>query len=228
MDEVGRILRRHNSLYRDCEKLKGQDFEQVEALSIEIKENFGTISIIENGDDVLIVGLLINVGSRAAPQKGTKRIKKLKKEQMRLFVPAHSALWGPLKFPLLFPTGGGGRERGGAHGVAFIQYTRKCLVQEQRLRNFYDLSNQYILDTYSRWHSSRLNYNLWRLREYEDVSKAGTAGFRRNIDSDFPGSKRWPRSKHLDTLSTVGKLAILQRGLSQSLATPKILVYGPA
>lgn len=137
-------------------------------------------------------------------------------------VPATSCFWEPLAYPLLFPHGtlGWGMRDGERQAeddqepdeaalqdkpTTQIWYYRRRLLQDERFQIFGRLTNEYLVDMFSRNLELRLHYiecNQRRIREHEAQQRRGAdAELMENEDhapsenvylpASFLGSRRW-------------------------------------
>ena len=145
------------------------------------------------------------------------------------YVPNYSRLWEPLSYPLLFPHGtlGWGRQGSmsdidnrqqntGTDGVdspsSQIWHYRARLLREERFNIFGRLTNEYVVDMFSRSLESRLYYirmNQERLRR-EDAALMGIDDIAPNenvyLPVSFLGSARWAAEQVADSLAVAGSL----------------------
>ena len=146
------------------------------------------------------------------------------------YIPTHSRLWEPLSYPLFFPqaTLGWGKqgvlsdidasegERGGTTGndgtSSQIWYYRARLLREERFNIFGRLTNEYIVDMFSRNLETRLQYirqNQERLRR-EDAELMGVDSVAPNeniyLPASFLGSSRWASEQIADSLAVAATL----------------------
>lgn len=148
------------------------------------------------------------------------------------FIHMFSRLWEPLAYPLLFPHGTLGW---GRHGSAEqlvegynaqqdnagdadspttqIWHYRALLLREERFNIFGRLTNEYLVDMFSRNLDARLNYirmNQLRLRQ-EDAALMGSdddVAPAENIylPASFLGSDRWAADQIADSLAIAANL----------------------
>ena len=140
-------------------------------------------------------------------------------------IPTTSRLWEPLVFPLLFPhatLGWGLHEQEGINdlGVAAatdipttqMWHCRARLLHEERFQIFGRLTNEYLVDMFSRDLESRMAYiraNQNRLR-HEDALLAGLSEEEASgniyLPSSFLGSRRWSSEQIADSLAIAAAL----------------------
>ena len=137
-------------------------------------------------------------------------------------IPTVSRLWEPLAYPLLFPHGTLGWGLIGDHHhvtqsandgdeadvvTTQIWYYRARILREQRFQIFGRLTNEYIVDMFSRDLECRLNYirtNQLRLRR-EDAALMDEPDLDSTeniyLPASFLGSRRWASNQIADSLA---------------------------
>ena len=138
-------------------------------------------------------------------------------------IPTISRLWEPLTYPLLFPHGTLGWGLIGDHHhvtesaqpddnvadvpTTQIWYYRARILRDKRFLIFGRLTNEYIVDMFSRDLECRLNYirmNQIRLRR-DDAALMDTPDLEQNeniyLPASFLGSKRWASNQVADSLA---------------------------
>ena len=139
------------------------------------------------------------------------------------YIPTISRLWEPLAYPLLFPHGTLGWGLMGSIGASADQYNdsdfdapttqiwlyRARLLREARFHIFGRLTNEYVIDMFTRELECRLQYiksNQSRLQSQEyDAALMGeeTVEESENIylPASFLGSRRWVSNQIADSLA---------------------------
>jgi len=139
-------------------------------------------------------------------------------------IPTVSRMWEPLAYPLLFPEGtlGWGLPSvqdtivgvGAIDGATTTQmwYYRALLLREDRFKIFGRLTNEYLVDMFSRDLDTRLDYirrNQLRIQE-EDAVLMGDPDMQPTenvyLPSSFLGSRRWASSQIADSLTIASHL----------------------
>ncbi|CDO71194.1 hypothetical protein BN946_scf184845.g64 [Trametes cinnabarina] len=141
-------------------------------------------------------------------------------------IPTTSRFWEPLSYPLLFPHGtlgwglahssGDNTARLGHHGLdaaaeesetTQIWFYRARLLREERFAIFGRLTNEYVVDMFSRNLEARLHYirsNQQRIRQ-DDAEQMGLGAVEDNenvyLPSSFLGSNRWAAEQIADSLA---------------------------
>lgn len=140
-------------------------------------------------------------------------------------IPTVSRLWEPLAYPLLFPHGTlgwglPGHGLGDDHGedlnapTSLIWHVRARLLREPRFNVFGRLTNEYVVDMWTRELESRLNYiriNQRRLRQ-QDAELMGEEFVEDNenifLPASFLGSRRWASEHVADALAVAASLGV--------------------
>jgi len=173
------------------------------------------------------VAALINDDNTTATHIHTRSLRICTTENNVQYVPVTSRLWEPLAYPLLFPHGTLGwgiaptsNGESQPHGtninadVASTQmwYYRSRILHDDRFRIFGRLTNEYIIDMFSRNLETRLHYirmNQQRLR-MEDAMLMGVDDVNDSenvyLPASFLGSHRWASEQVNDCLAIAAKL----------------------
>jgi len=139
-------------------------------------------------------------------------------------IPTVSRLWEPLAYPLFFPQGTfgwgipsiydnlAGENQYGDAPTTQMWYYRALLLREDRFNIFGRLTNEYLVDMFTRDLDNRLSYirnNQLRIRQ-EEAELMGeeevTASENVYLPSSFLGSRRWASEQIADSLAIASKL----------------------
>lgn len=142
-------------------------------------------------------------------------------------VPTVSRLWEPLSYPLLFPHGTLGwglthssdtlgteeiSEAGYDHTTAQLWHYQARILRESRFQDFGHLTNEYVVDMFSRNLETRLNFirhNQERIR-HEDTQLMGSKDVAPSenvyLPVSFLGSRLWAAEQVADSLAVAATL----------------------
>ena len=212
---VKKALRRHNPFVR-----------QIQLLSRNIPRCPSTSLILyDSGADE--VAALINNDNTTAMHVHTRSLRICTTDNNVQYVPVTSRLWEPLAYPLLFPHGTLGWGIAPSSNSENQQqpsnintdvtttqmwYYRSRILRDNRFRVFGRLTNEYIVDMFSRNLETRLHYirmNQQRLR-MEDAQLMGVDDINDSdnvyLPASFLGSRRWASEQVNDCLAIAAKL----------------------
>ena len=212
---VKRALKRHNPFVR-----------QIQFLSRKIPRcPSATLLLYDSGAPE--VAALINDDNTTATRLHTRSLRICTTNNTVQYVPVTSRLWEPLAYPLLFPhgtlgwgittTSNGDNDHRTANINADITstqmwYYRSRILRNHRFRVFGRLTNEYIVDMFSRNLETRLHYiriNQQRLR-MEDAILMGVDDVNDSdniyLPASFLGSRRWASEQVNDCLAIAAKL----------------------
>lgn len=181
--------------------------------------------IIEDSGSANEIAAMMSYDNTAMTEVRARRLVIMRTDQRSHAIPTVSRLWEPLAYPLFFPSGSlgwgvvGGHAQiigdDGAHDniqstdrtTTQIWYYRALLLREERFRIFGHLTNEYLVDMFSRNLECRLNY----IRENQHTALADDAQLMgvpvventENIylPSSFLGSNRWASEQIADSLA---------------------------
>jgi hypothetical protein len=131
------------------------------------------------------------------------------------FMSIFSSLYEPLQYPILFPYGELGWSPRNREGLTQCQWYRRRILMEVRFRQYSRLTQEYMVDMYSRVEEERI-FNIKRGKQNQQLRFnvndgdvwAGEDSWHSQLPASFMGSRAWASNQVADALTlcrTFGK-----------------------